>query len=64
MDGVVSRQPRKSTGGSVNDYTLIVRPPGKPAEIRVFTDARRDEAEAYAVLKSAVVESLPFPYPD
>lgn len=55
---VVRQQPR-SSGGELADFTLIVRPPGRPAEIRVFTDGQRVEAEQYAVDNGAVVESLP-----
>lgn len=59
-----SRQrPRESA--ALADLTLIVRPPGKPAEIRVFTDARRAEAEAYAAEfgPDVAVEPLPFAPP-
>jgi len=48
----------------VNDYTLIVRTPGRWDGFRVFTDAQRAEAEAYAAGMGVAVETLPFPYPD
>lgn len=55
---VVRQQPR-SSGAELSDFTLIVRPPGRPADIRVFTDGQRVEAELYAADNEAVVESLP-----
>lgn len=55
---VVRQQPR-SSGGELADFTLIVRPPGRPGEIRVFTDNQRVEAETYAAETGGVVETLP-----
>lgn len=37
---------------------MIVKPPGRPAEIRVFSDAERVEAEQYAEKMGATVEPL------
>lgn len=58
-------QRQKPRGGDVElaDLTLIVRPPGRPTEIRAFTDDQRAEAEAYAAEHGVTVESLPFPPP-
>lgn len=42
----------------LSELTLIVRPPGRPAEIRTFTDAQRGEAERYATDTGATVEPL------
>lgn len=39
------------------DITLIVRPHW--STVRTFTDAQRDEAEAYAAEHGATVETLP-----
>lgn len=43
---------------------LIVRPPGQPPKIKVFTEEQRGEAEQYAAGLGAVMEDLPLPYPD
>lgn len=40
------------------DLTLIVRPPGKPKLVKVFTDAERVDAEAYALEHGGTVETL------
>lgn len=53
----VRQQPRGTA--DLKDLTLIVRPPGKPWDIRTFTDAQRAEAEAYAAEHGTVVEPLP-----
>jgi hypothetical protein len=60
---VVRQQPR-GTSPEPADPTLIVRPAGRPWDIRVFTDVQCAEAETYAAENDSVVESLPFPYPD
>ncbi len=54
---VADRQ-QKRTQAPIRDLTLIVRPPGRPQEIRVFADAERAEAELYATEKGATVEPL------
>lgn len=59
----MSRQRPTRSDVTLEDITLIVRPPGKPMAIRSFTDAQRAEAETYAADNGAVVEPLPLPYP-
>lgn len=45
----VRQSPRKRAGElSVADFTMLVRVPGQPAAVRVFTDDERDEADRYA----------------
>ena len=63
MSEPVSRQRPTRTDVTLKDLTLIVRPPGRPAAIRAFTDADRAEAETYAAETGAVVEQLPFQRP-
>ncbi|MCX2966489.1 hypothetical protein [Gordonia aquimaris] len=41
------------------DLTLIVRPPGQAAGVRVYTRDQAHEAEAYAAETGAAVEQLP-----
>lgn len=45
------------------DLTLIVRPHGRPWDIRTFTEDRRAEATAYAEQNGVEVESLPLTHP-
>lgn len=59
----MNRQRPTRSDATLADFTLIVRPPGRPAAIRVFTDAQRADAESYAAANGAVVETLPLPYP-
>ncbi|MFE0750696.1 hypothetical protein [Gordonia sp. NPDC058843] len=33
---------------TMSELTLIVRPPGRPADFRVYTDGEAAEAQAYA----------------
>lgn len=54
---VSRQQPR--TFPSLDELTLIVRPPGKPLEIKTFTDAQLTEAEVYALEHGAAVERFP-----
>jgi hypothetical protein len=54
----VSRQRSVRTPASLRDLTLIVRPPGRPALIRVFTEQQRREAEQYAKDFDGIVEDL------
>lgn len=54
-----SRQSPKRNQAKLRDLTLIVRPLGRPDEIRSFTDAERAEAEQYAADVGATVETLP-----
>lgn len=45
----VRQTPRKRTGElSVADFTMLVRVPGRPALVRVYTDEECDEASRYA----------------
>lgn len=59
MTEPVSRQKSGRAAVKLSDLTLIVRPPGRPGEIRSFTDAERAEAEQYAAETDSVVETLP-----
>ena len=42
----------------LEDLTLIVKPPGRPGDIRTFTDAQAADAERYAADNGATVERL------
>ncbi|MGB3484036.1 MAG: hypothetical protein WBB07_17700 [Mycobacterium sp.] len=55
--------PQRRTEIRMEDITLIVRPPGNPQAIKVFTDDTRAEAELYATERGAVVETLPLEQP-
>lgn len=57
--GVVDRRSAKRRRRSLNELVAIVRPPGRPTEIRAFTRDQLDEAEAYAADMDADVEVLP-----
>lgn len=60
----VRQTPRKRTGaGSVADFTMLVRVPGKPAAVRAYTDEERDEADRYAAECGGVVVPLPLSPP-
>lgn len=50
------RRPR--TSAKLADLTMIVRVPGRPADVRTFTDAERDEAHRYAEQNGTTVEPL------
>lgn len=50
------RRPRASA--KLADLTMIVRVPGRPADVRTFTDAEADEAQRYAESNGATVEPL------
>jgi hypothetical protein len=44
--GISVRQtPRKRPSAEIKDFTMMVRVPGQPAAVRVFTDAERAEAD-------------------
>lgn len=61
----VRQGPRKRTGDvRVADFTQLVRVPGKPAAVRVFTDDESDEATAYAAEVGGEVVPLPLSPPD
>ena len=53
--------PQRRSEVRMEDCTLIVRPPGNPFAIKVFTDATRADAELYAAEHGAAVETLPLP---
>ena len=56
----VRQSPRKRTGDVyVSDITSMVRVPGQPAAVRVYTDAERDEADQYAAETGGEVVPLP-----
>lgn len=61
----VVQKPRKRTAPvEVSDFTMLVKVPGRPAEIRVFTDDEADEARAYAEATGGTIVPLPLPPPD
>jgi hypothetical protein len=45
----------------IADVTMLVRVPGQPAAVRVFTDAERAEADTYAAATGGTVVQLPLP---
>lgn len=60
----VRQGPRKRTGElSVADFTMLVRVPGKPAAVRVYTGDEQDEAARYAAESGGVVVPLPLSPP-
>jgi hypothetical protein len=62
--GVSVRQvPRKRAAAAVKDFSTMVRVPGRPGAARVFTDAERSEAEAYAAKTGGSVVPLPLSPP-
>lgn len=56
--GISDRRALKRARADLGDLTLIVRPPGRPAQTRAFTDAERSAAAAYARETGASVEHL------
>lgn len=61
----VRQGPRKRTEQvQVKDFTMLVRVPGRPGAVRVFTDAEEDEARRYATDTGGTVVPLPLPMPD
>lgn len=58
VGGIRDRRTPKRERTDLADLTLIVRPPGRPQQIRTFTDAERIAAEAYARETGASVEVL------
>ncbi len=50
------RRPRSAA--KLADLTLIVRVPGRPADVRTFTDAEADAAQRYAAEHGSTVEPL------
>lgn len=47
----------------IADFTVLVRVPGRPAAVRVFTAAEQEEAANYASENAGVVVPLPIPPP-
>lgn len=56
--GTSDRGAPKRSRADLADLTLIVRPQGRPAQIRAFTDAEQAEAHAYASETGASVDVL------
>ncbi|ADK68891.1 MULTISPECIES: hypothetical protein [Gordonia] len=56
--GISDRRAPTRARAELADLTLIVRPPGRPAQIRAFTDAEQTEARAYATEAGTVVTTL------
>lgn len=60
----VRQSPRTRAGDArVADFTLLVRVPGQPSAVRVFTDDEADEAAQYAAGSGGVVVPLPLSAP-
>lgn len=57
-DNAGPRQASKRARTNIADLTLIVRVPGRPADVRVFTDAEEDDAHKYANSVGGIVEPL------
>ena len=47
----------------VADFTMMVRVEGRPAAVRVFTDAEADDAAAYAAETGGEIVPLPLDPP-
>ena len=61
----VRQNPSKRAGMvQVVDFTMLVRVPGAPAAVRVYTDAESDDAARHAAEVGGVVVRLPLPPPD
>ena len=56
--GPTNRVAPKRGRVAIGELTLIVRPPGKPAGVRVYTDDEATEAQAYADEVGGPVERL------
>lgn len=56
---VERRAPARRRDNKVSDFTLIVRVPGKPAAVRVFTADEAADAAEYAEATGGAVENLP-----
>ena len=59
----VRQTPRKRAPAEIKDFTMMVRVPGDPAAVRVFTDAERSDADTYAADTGGTVVPLPLPAP-
>ena len=58
----VRQSPRKAEAQIV-DFTILVRVPGQPAAVRVYTDAEQGEAAHYASAVGGAVVPLPLSTP-
>ena len=57
----VRQSPRKRAPAEIKDFTLLVRVPGDPGAVRVFTDAEHADADTYAADTGGTVIPLPLP---
>ncbi|WP_238423043.1 hypothetical protein [Gordonia sp. 'Campus'] len=57
--GPTNRVAPKRSRATMGELTLIVRPPGRPADVRVYTDDEATEAQTYATEVGGQVERLP-----
>ena len=58
------QSPRRRTGDlNISDFTMMVRVPGRPAAVAVYTDAERDEANRYAAEVGGEILPLPLAPP-
>lgn len=55
----VRQTPRKRASAEIKDFTILVRVPGDPAAVRVFTDVERADADTYAADTGGTVIPLP-----
>lgn len=61
----VVQKPRKRNGDAqVSDFTMMVKVPGRPQAIRVFTATEDAEAHQYANDTGGTVVALPLSPPD
>lgn len=60
----VRQAPRTRSGDvRITDFTMMVRVPGQPAAVRVYTEAEHDEAAGYAAETGGEVVRLPLTAP-
>lgn len=60
----VVQKPRKRTDTvEIADFTMLVRVPGRPEAVSVFTDAEAEEANRYAAETGGAVVALPLDPP-
>lgn len=55
----VRQAPRKRAPAAIKDFTMMVRVPGDPAAVRVFTDVERADADTYAADTGGTLVPLP-----
>ncbi|ORA42266.1 hypothetical protein BST19_25625 [Mycobacterium bouchedurhonense] len=55
--------PRRSDTVQVSAFTMLVRVPGQPTAVRVFTNDEQDEARGYAAATGGTVVPLPLSEP-